>query len=324
MIQAFYLPPQGKKPDRVSDIDQIVGLYGQRQGLLWIDLEDPSEAETDLLADRLGLHAVAVRACREVTSQPLVHNYDDYLFTVMHAVDLGSRGQGVATLEVDIFWGRHFVLTYHDDPIRAITEVKESCAANGSALMARGSDFLLHAILDEIIDNFTPTIERIDGLIEECEKEIFEKPGNAVLQRLMDLRRSAAYLIRIATAQRDVVGRVVRGEFPQVTKQALAYWRDAYDHLVRMVQAIEAQRDLVVSARDAYLSVVSNRLNEVMKVLTIIATIFIPITFIAGLYGMNFEWMPELHQRWGYPAALAAMASVVVGLLIYFRRKRWI
>ena len=324
MIEAFYLPPQGKKPEHVSDIDQILGLYGQGQGLLWIDFENPSEAETDLLADPLALHAVAVQACREVTSQPLVHNYDDYLFIVMHAVDFRLGEEDVATLEVDIFWGRHVVLTYHRDPIRAIAEMKKSCDANDSALMARGSDFLLHAILDRMIDNFTPTIERIDGFIEECEKEIFEEPGNAVLQRLMDLRRSAAYLIRIATAQRDVVGRVVRGEFPQVTKQALAYWRDAYDHLVRMVQAIETQRDLVVSARDAYLSVVSNRMNEVMKVLTIIATIFIPITFVAGVYGMNFEWMPELHQWWGYPAAMAVMASVVVGLLIFFRRKRWI
>jgi len=329
MIHALYMPTKGDKPTAVTDTDEVVALWKKREGLLWIDLDDPTEEETDLLASAFALHPLAIQACREVTSQPLVHNYDEYLFLVIHAVNFEASNSAVATLELDVFWGPHFVLTFHRDPIRGVQEVRKQCGTAGSALMARGSDFLLYAMVDRIIDNFTPTLERMEDLIGECEKQMFRQPSNAILQRLMDLRRSAAYLLRVATAQRDVVGRIARGEFPQVAKQAVAYWRNAFDHLVRMAQAVDTQRDLIASARDAYLSVVSNRMNEVMKVLTVIATIFIPITFIAGLYGMNFDtkaspWnMPELEWVWGYPACLALMAAVAGAMLLYFKRKRW-
>jgi len=236
----------------------------------------------------------------------------------------------VNTLEIDMVWGRNLVLTYHRDAIRAITEVRTRCDQNGSTLMSRGVDFFVHALVDRTIDNFGPTFERIDDAIDEVEAEIFANPTDAVLQRTLDLKRTVASLWRVASAQRDVVGRIVRGEFPQVKKQALAYWRDAYDHLFRMVQSAENQRDLIGSARDMYLSVVSNRMNEIMKVLTIIATIFIPITFVAGVYGMNFRLdagrynMPELAWKYGYVAfwGLVLLNSGV--MLWFFHRKKWI
>jgi len=324
MIQAYYLPPGAAKPEHLIDLDRILALRQEADGLLWVDVEHPSPAETDLLGEHFGLHPVIVETCREVTANPLVHDYETYLFLVLHAVDFRMQEERVATGELDIVWGRHFVLTYHRAAVRSITSLRESAETNLGGLMARGTDFFLHALVDRVIDNFQPALERMDRLIEKSEKQVFIEPTDEVLQRLLGLRRSAAHLIRVATAQRDVLGRIVRGEFPQVGKQALVYWRDAYDHLVRMAQAVETQRDLIVSARDAYLSVVSNRMNEVMKVLTIIATIFIPITFVAGLYGMNFEWMPELRQWWAYPVVLGVMAVVAAGMLVYFRRKRWI
>ncbi|MGB2998537.1 MAG: magnesium/cobalt transporter CorA [Phycisphaerae bacterium] len=325
MMCAFYLAPGAKSGTRLTDRAEILETFHRREGLLWIDMEAATEEETDWLGEQvLGLHPVAVQTCREVTSQPLVHDYDDYLFMVIHAVDFERQAEAVTTLEVDVFWGRNFVLTYHRDPIRTISEVRDRCGQNGGVLLSRGSDFFMHALVDRIIDNFTPTLDRIDDLIEEVEQQIFRRPTDAVLKRALDLKRAVAYLWRVATAQRDVVGRIVRGEFPQIKKQALAYWRDAYDHLVRMVQSAENQRDLIAAARDTYLSVVSNRMNEVMKVLTIIATIFIPLTFIAGVYGMNFEWMPELKQPWAYPAVLGVMMLVTLGMLWFFRRKKWI
>jgi len=324
MIQACYLAPDAKQPERLEDLERIVALWQEAKGLLWVDLEHPSPEETDLLGERFGLHPVAVETCREKTANPLVHDYESYLFLVLHAVNFRPQQERVTTSELDVVWGRHAVLTYHRGAVRAITSLRESPGNGLGALMARGTDFFLHALVDRVIDNFQPALEQMDRLIEASEKQIFVEPTDEVLQRLLGLRRSAAHLIRVATAQRDVAGRIVRGEFPQIGKQALAYWRDAYDHLVRMAQAVETQRDLIVSARDAYLSVVSNRMNEVMKVLTIIATIFIPVTFVAGIYGMNFEWMPELKQWWAYPAVLGVMAAVAAGMLIYFRRKRWI
>ena len=324
MIQACYLAPDAKEPERLEDLERIVALWQEAKGLLWVDVEHPSPEETDLLGERFGLHPVAVETCREKTANPLVHDYETYLFVVLHAVDFRPQQERLATLELDIVWGRNHLLTYHRAAVRSITELRESAANGLGVLMARGTDFFLHALVDRVIDNFQPALDQMERLIEASEKQLFVEPTDAVLQRLLGLRRSTMHLIRIATAQRDMVGRIVRGEFPQVGKQALAYWRDAYDHLVRMAQAVETQRDLIVSARDAYLSVVSNRMNEVMKVLTIIATIFIPITFVAGIYGMNFEWMPELKAWWAYPAVLGVMAVIAAGMLVYFRRKRWI
>jgi len=324
MIHAYYLAPDSDQPEAMDDVDQIVGLWQEGRGLLWVDFDHPTPAETALLADRFNLHPVAVDTCREVTMQPLVHDYDACLFLVLHAVHFRVQEARIATHEVDIVWGKHVILTYHRGTVRAVEQLRDTAGTSLRALMARGTDFFLHALVDRVIDNFQPALERMDRVIEAGEKEIFANPTDEMLQRLLALRRSTAHLLRMGTAQRDVVARIVRGEFPQVGKHALAYWRDAYDHLIRMVQAVEAQRDLIASARDAYLSVVSNRMNEVMKVLTIIATIFIPITFVAGVYGMNFEWMPELHTWWAYPATLGIMALIAAAMLLYFRRKRWI
>ena len=324
MITAFFVPAKGDKGVCVTDADQVLCYFQDREGLLWVDMENATEEETSLLETRFGIHPVAVQACRDEISQPLVHSFDDYLFLVIHAVDFRSQEAAVTTTEVDILWGRHFLLTYHRDPVRSITEVRNQCRGNGTVLMARGLDFFLHAVVDRIIDNFWPALGRIDDRIEESEKAILSDPTREMLQGVLDLKRSTMHLSRIAAAQRDVMGRIARGEFPQVTKQSLAYWREAYDHLLRMVQATDIQRDLISSLREAYLSVVSNRLNEVMKVLTIIATIFIPITFVTGIFGMNFEPMWPKDTWWGYPATMGLMLLVSAAMLCWFRRKKWI
>ena len=161
MIQGFHLARDGKTPERLADVPTIIERFQQRQGLLWVDIEAPTPEETNLLAEAFAFHPVAVQACREVNSQPLVHTYDGYLFMVIHAVGIQTRGDLATTSEVDIFWGRSFVLTYHLVPVRSITEMRDLCAADGAAVMSHGADFLLHAIVDKIIDNFAPALERI-------------------------------------------------------------------------------------------------------------------------------------------------------------------
>ena len=324
MIRACWLPKDGAEVQCLTDLGRILEIFQSKQGLLWVDFKTPTAEETNLLADAFGFHPVAVQACREVTSQPLVHSYDNCLFMVIHAVNIQARGAIVDTLEVDIFWGRSFVLTYHSVPVKSITDMADLCGKDGQRVLSRGADFFTHAIVDKIIDNFTPTLDRIEYLIEEAELQIFRRPTDRLLQHLLDLKQTVSHLMRIASAQRDVVGRITRGEFAPITKQAMAYWLEAYDHLVRLVQTTESQRDLINTARDTYVSVVSNRMNEIMKVLTIIATIFMPLTFIVGLYGMNFHYMPEIPWKWGYPFALALMAGVTGWMMWFFRRKKWI
>ena len=324
MIRSYYLPPGGKPSAVLTDKEQILEVFRRKEGLLWVDMESPTPEETNFLADGFGFHPVAVETCREVTSQPLVHGFDDYLFMVIHAVNIQTRGVEVDTLEVDIFWGKTFVLTYHQVPVPSIGEMQQVCDRDCSTVMSRGTDFLLHAIVDRIIDHFTPALDRIEYLLEELEIQIFRKPTDKLLHQLLDLKQAVLYLGRIASAQRDAVGRIVRGEPGRITKQAMAYWLEAYDHLLRMVYTIENQSDLITTARETYMSVVTNRTNEVIKVLTIIATVFMPITFIASLYGMNFRFMPEILWEWGYPATLILMLLITVGMIWFFKRRKWI
>jgi len=324
MIHAYYLPKDAQSAVYLTEIGPILDAFRGKQGLLWVDFAEPTPAETGLLADAFAFHPVAVQACREVTSQPLVHGYDGYLFMVIHAASVPARGDVVETTEIDIFWGRHFVLTYHQVPVRSIDAMRESCGRDCAQLMSRGADFLMHALADTIIDNFTPVLDRLEFLIEELEIQIFRNPTDAILHRILDIKQTVSHLARVAGAQRDVVGRIVRGEMAPITKQAMAYWHEAYDHLVRVVQTAETHRDLINTSRDTYMSVVSNRLNSVMKLLTFITTVFMPLTFLSGIYGMNYVYMPPKDEPWGFYACLAAMALVAVGMIWFFRRRRWI
>lgn len=324
MITAFYVPPQAKEAESLTDTAQILEAFRKKEGVLWVDFERPTPEETNLLADEFQFHPVAVQACREVTSQPLIHTYGDYLFMVMHAVDMQESMADVGTLEVDIFWGKHFVLTYHTDAIHSITDFRTNRSTGAAVVLSRGVDFFVHAVVDRMVDNFTAALDRIGVRLEELEIRIFRKPSDTILRELLDLRTTVGYLARIALSERDVVGRIVRGEFTQLTKQALAYWYEAYDHLVRMVQMIEAHRDLINTVRDTYMSVITHRTNEILKVMTIIATVFMPVTFIASIYGMNFKNMPEIAWRHGYAFTWGLMAVVTIGMLWFFRRKRWI
>jgi magnesium transporter len=324
MIQAFYLPKDTAAAQVLADPARILDAFRQRQGLLWVDFSEPTAEETKILADGFDLHPVAVETCREVNSQPLVHSYDSYLFMVIHAVNLQARGTLVDTLEVDIFWGHNFVLTYHTVPVKSITDMLTVCSTDCESLMSRGADFLMHAIVDRIVDNFTPTLDRIEYLLEELEVQIFQRPTDALLHRLLDLKQTVSHLARIASAQRDVVGRLLRGEFTPITKQAMAYWLEAYDHLVRMVQITEAQRDLINTARDTYMSVVSNRTNAIMKLLAFITTVFMPLTFLAGVYGMNYAFMPPKDEPWGFYACLGSMLLTAGGMVWFFKRRKWI
>jgi len=324
MVQAFFLPKDAKEAQHLTDMARILEAYHQKQGLMWVDFSAPTAEETDRLLDGFGFHPVAVQTCREVNSQPLVHSYDGYLFMVIHAVNLQVQAALVDTLEVDIFWGRNFVLTYHQVPVKSIEDMLATCSEDCPLLMDRGADFLMHAIVDRIIDSFSPTLDRMEYLLEELEIQIFQRPTDALLHRLLDLKQTVSYLARVAGAQRDVVGRLLRGEFAPITKQAMAYWHDAYDHLVRMVQTTETQRDLINTARETYMSVVSNRTNAIMKLLTFITTVFMPLSFMAGIYGMNYAHMPPKDEPWGFYACLGAMLLTALGMIGFFRRRKWI
>ncbi len=216
-------------------------------------------------------------------------------------------------------------ITYHHDEFRSIDNVKKLIHTS-PIICQRGAAFLLHQILDQIVDYYSPVLDDFDERIDQLEADIFglKRPNNTILADIMDLKRGVLRLRRISAKQREVLLRMSRGEFPLIDQQILPFFRDVHDHIVRVTDLAESYRDLISGSLEAYLSVVSNRMNEIMKVLTIFSAIMLPLTFIAGVYGMNFDNMPELHSHFGYYTVWGIMIVVAVGMLFLFWRAGWI
>jgi magnesium transporter len=208
---------------------------------------------------------------------------------------------------------------------RSINNVKQQLRTTPIACQ-RGTAFLLHQIMDQVVDYYSPVLDDFDDRIDKLEDDIFtlRRPNNQILSEIMDLKRSVLRLRRISGKQMDILHRMSRGEFVLIPEEMRPFYRDVYDHLVRVVDLAENYRDLISGSLEAYLSVVSNRLNEIMKVLTIFSAVMLPLTFIAGVYGMNFDNMPELHSRYGYYGVWIIMAAVAVAMLMFFWRRGWI
>jgi magnesium transporter len=197
-------------------------------------------------------------------------------------------------------------------------------ATEDGPLAGRGADFLVHALLDGLVDQFQPVVEEMDQVVDALEEAVLANPQQRVLQEILVLKRNAQRLRRTLLPQRDVVNRFARGEFPRLVREEThMYFRDIYDHVVRVEEMVEGLRDMSESVLDTYLSAINNRMNEVMKVLSIVAVVFLPLTLIAGIYGTNFENLPELGWQWGYFGMLGAMAIIALGLIAFFRWRRW-
>jgi magnesium transporter len=230
----------------------------------------------------------------------------------------------VQTRQINVFLGESFIVTHHYEPSKAITDARSACEKNPQ-LFSRGPDFIYHLILDDIVSNYSPVLDRFDEAIEALEDAVFRRNAtNRTLAMILAMKRTVFRMRRITTYQREMVFRLSRGEFALVTQDEIAYYRNVYDHLERATDLTESYRDVLTGLLDAYMSMSANRLNEVMKVLTIISTFFLPLTFVAGVYGMNFEHMPELHWKYGYLFAWGIMAAISVVMFVYFRRKKWI
>jgi len=229
------------------------------------------------------------------------------------------------TIELDGFLGPNYVITYHHEMFRSINNVKKQLSTSPIACQ-RGPAFLLHQILDQIVDYYSPVLDDFDERIDQLEESIFtlKRPNNSILEEIMELKRSVLRLRRISAKQMDIFYRMSRGEVHLIPQAMLPFYRDIYDHLIRVTDLAENYRDLISGALEAYLSVVSNRMNEIMKVLTIFSAVMLPLTFLAGVYGMNFDNIPELHTKYGYFAIWAVMLLVAVVMLSLFWRAGWI
>jgi magnesium transporter len=291
---------------------------------VWVDLSAPTPEEARTLSDVFHFHELAIEDALSEIHHPKIESYGDYLYVILHGIDFQAREHRFRTQDVDFFLSAHYLVTVHQGGSRSISRIIDICPKNNRVL-GEGPAALMYRIADTMIDNYRPEVEKLDTRLEQLEKEVFGPPRQNLARRILDYKRDIASLRRVVQPERDVVGRLARREFAFISEPIAFRFRDVYDHLVRLNEEAIFLQDRVSSLLDAYLSTVSNQLNSVMKVLTVIATIFMPLTFITGLYGMNLPLphfgLPDQYLFW---ALVAIMTAVSVSMLIAFRRRGWI
>jgi magnesium transporter len=307
-------------------VDQLPELLKEPSSVIWVDMECPTAADERVLLDVFKFHPLTVEDCHENRHYPKIEEFPGYLYFIVHGVRADTSPDHFNTIELDGFLGHNYVITYHHDTFRSINNVKQLLRTS-PILCRRGPAFLCHQILDQIVDFYSPVLDDFDERIGRLEEEIFnlKQPNNKILAQITELKRGVLRLRRISVKQMDVILRMSRGEFSDLIPEDMRpFYRDVHDHLTRVVDLAESYRDLISGSLEAYLSVVSNRMNEIMKVLTIFSAIMLPLTFIAGVYGMNFDNMPELHSRYGYFATIGIMIVVAIGMLFLFWWRGWL
>ncbi len=318
-----YLTPDGRLLDQLKT-EQIRDSLATGEGLLWLDMEDVTNEDAELLSNVFCFHPLAVADCASKNIHPpKIDDFERYLFIIVHGINYHIESDVVETTELALFLGKNYVVTSHDIPMRSVSSILDRVRKDGRP-MGRGVDFLAHDLIDALVDNFMPTIQEMDEKSDQLEAEVLHEPKRETLMSIMQLKRSILALTRVTLPQREIMNGLSRGDYPFISERAQIYYRNIYDHLVRIEMLTLGLRDMAESVLSTYLSSVSNRMNEVMKVLTLIATIFIPLTFITGIYGMNFANMPELEWRYGYFVILTAMAVIGISLAVYFKRRRWL
>ncbi|HEX8174815.1 MAG TPA: magnesium/cobalt transporter CorA [Pyrinomonadaceae bacterium] len=324
-MDIFVYRPGADKIEEGFTTADLPGLLKDKSLTIWVDMDNPPLEEDKVLMEVFGLHPLVVEDCRAERHHPKIEEFPEYIYFIMHGVRADTSAQRFNTIELDGVLGPNYVLTYHVDTFRSINIVKQR-VRNTPITCQRGPSFLLHQILDQIVDFYAPVLDDFDDRISALEERIFtlSRPDNSILEEIMSLKRSVLRLRRISSKQLDILYRMSHGQYALIDTEALPFFRDIYDHLVRVTDLAESYRDLIGGALDAYLSVISNRMNEIMKVLTIFSAVMLPLTFIAGVYGMNFDNIPELHTTYGYFVVWIIMLSVAIGMLGFFWRRGWI
>jgi len=329
-VTAFAYGPDDLVERPVDDLDRC-GEMRDGAPVVWTNVDGVHDVERVQQVGRaFGLHPLVVEDIVNTTQRPKAEEYDGTLFLVVRMLNWDDAAGGVRSEQVSFVLGRGFLLSFQEREGDVFGVIRERLRSGAGQVRKMGPDYLLYALLDAIVDQYFLVLERIGERLEELEEGQLQTPRPEDLQEIRRLKREMVVLRRAAWPLRDALGSLERAGSELVSAETAIYLRDVHDHTVQVIETAETYRDLLAGAVDLHLSAVSFRTNEVMKVLTIIATIFIPLTFIAGIYGMNFSPeaspynMPELQWRYGYFASLAAMVLVTLAMLYYFRRKRWL
>ena len=331
MLRAFIKSADGRVT-RDASPGALAAALRDHGATFWLDMVKPTDEEYALLDEVFGFHPLAIEDTLGYVQRPKIESYrhvgegctEGSFYMVFHGPDLETFKQRLRTKELDLFVSERYLVTVHEEAMKSIEEVVTRCEADPSQTLDRGTDVLLYNILDHMVDHYGPILDYLQDTLDDLEDRALTDPKPEVLTEIAMKKRELLNLRRIVGPQREVVAQLTRGDVPFIREGTRVYLRDVQDHLIRTVESVELYRDLVLGARDIYLSSISNRLNETMRTLTILSVIALPMTVVTGFFGMNFESIPGLHSREAFWITVAVMIVAVAGLLYLFRRKGWL
>ncbi len=327
MFRALHLAPDGKLRTDLTLVDVAFALQ-EPDGLLWVDFSELNASEDEVILQKtFGFHPLAIDDALRETHVPKLDDWTKYLYIVLHAVIYDQKvDERLDTLELDIFVGKNYLVTHHDEKIEAIEHLWITIHRDERALKY-GSDHLLYRITDEVINSYMTVFDTLEDQIDQVEGEVFGRPSPHTLEKIYSLKRAVLHLRRIIIPQREVLNKLARDEYEVIDTRAQVYFRDVYDHLVRMHDLLESLRDLVSGTLETYLSMVNNRMSEIVKTLTIITTFFMPLSFITSFFGMNF-FIPRIPlENWVeetvFYAMLVLMLVMPAFMYLWLRKRGW-
>jgi magnesium transporter len=296
----------------------------EKKGIVWLNVDGLQDIKLfENIGKLFGLHPLVLEDILNTDQRPKMEDYGDYIYIVLKNF-YGQEGKDLLSDQVSIILGKDFILSFQEKERGLLSPIKEKISKDKGRIRKEGADYLAYAIVDNIVDNYFSVLENLEERIDDLEDDLVSKPNPNTLQNIHFLKRQLILLRKSLWPLREAIGALDRSVSPLINKSTGIYFKDIYDHIIAIIDTVETFRDMLSGMLDIYLSTISNRLNEVMKVLTIIATIFMPLTFIAGVYGMNFKYMPELEWRWGYFGILGIMLVVALLMLRYFKNKKWL
>ena len=316
--------PTELKELRTDNLDDFF-LLKDTSDISWIDIKGVHNTQMiSQIGEHFQIHSLVLEDIMNTRQRPKIDFYDDYIFAVMKMISWNDKKKSIETEQISLIIGHHYVLSFQEKEDDIFDPLRERIRKGKGRIRSMGSDYLAYAMLDVTVDNYFLVLEGIGEYMELLEEKVLQKPDKEILKEIYVLKRENLMLRKAVWPLREVNAQLERTESTIVKKKTRPFLRDLYDHTIQVIDTVETNRDMTSGLLELYLSTLSNKTNEVMKVLTIIATIFIPLTFIVGIYGMNFDNMPELHWPWAYFAVLGIMAIIALGMLWYFRRRKWL
>jgi magnesium transporter len=320
-VQILVLEPDGSFQTEVP-LGELGPTLAREDARIWVDLLDPELADYEVLQRVFSFHPLAIEDCHNNIQRPKVDDYGNHIFTVFHGLNLNEGADPLDMLELDSFLGANYLVTVRYGRLFSIRDVWDRVVKNPD-LLKKGPDYVYYLVVDRMVDYYFELMERIDDELDSLEDRLFTDIGRDVLQQILNLKRRIMALRRVAGPQREVMNQLSRGDFAVTQGSTRYYFRDVYDHLLRIGDALDSYRDTAGSAMETYMTQLSNRANDIMKVLSIIATIMLPLSLITGYFGMNFHQMPWLGNRYAVYWLTGGMVVLALGMLAYFRHKRW-